>query len=152
DTLDPWPSQGIIGRLGADVWGRYDATFDLGAGAVLLSRPRLSMSGDFQRCEKDGQLSEENFFELEGATGPDGIEAVATLWRSLPTGGRLYLDVQNDSMPCRLGFSFPPTDRGASAHHLFPWAEAEKKFPDCVAALKHATALKPGLFEESPHE
>jgi hypothetical protein len=64
----------------------------------------------------------------------------------------MYFDIQNDAMPCRIGISFPPTDRGASSHHLFPWAEAEKKFPECAQALKSAVTLKPGLFEESPLE
>ncbi len=150
DALDGWPAQGVVGRLGADVWGRFDATFDLGAGAVLLSRPRLSISGDIQRCERAGELSEEGCFELEGAPTGEGVEAVATLWRSLPTGGRLYLDVQSEGLACRVGISFPPSDRGVSAHHLFPWASAVKDFPGCAAALKKAKAVKPGLFEESP--
>ncbi len=152
DPLDGWPTEGIIGRLGADVWSHFDAVFDLGAGAVLLSRPRLSVSGDVQRCERGGQSSEEACFELEGASGGDGVEAVATLWRSLPTGGRLYLDVASEGLTCRVGITFPPSDRGVSAQHLFPWEQVAKDFPACASALKRATSVKPGLFEESPLE
>ena len=143
-----------VGALGGDVWGRFHAVIDPGAGLLLLRRPKVSASRSAQRCaEANGDVSEEACFALRADPAPGGFHAAATLWRDLPEGGRLYLqplDAQGRplSTGCQVGFTFEPSDRGASAERTLPWAALEKTLPPCARALREAKGAALGLFEE----
>jgi hypothetical protein len=146
------PPHGISGLLGADVWGRFDAALDLQAGLLVLRRPRTLTSGSRAQCERGGTSSEDQCFELH--TRRDGrgtLVATATVWRSLPDGARLLLEVPGASgARCRVGFTFPPGDRGRSTQHAFPWDRLVQSMPECGASLAASQALTFGLYEEEP--
>jgi hypothetical protein len=150
--LDPkWEGKGVAGVLGGDVWGRFDSVIDVQAGVLWLKRPRVLESGTVQRCVRGAVTGEEGCYELFAKGSPAGLEAAVTLWRSLPSGGRLYLDVTADAAPpCRIGFSFGPSDRGASAHFLFPWGRMTESMPECAAAFAAAKGAKFSLYEDGP--
>jgi len=146
------PPHGIAGLLGADVWGRFDAAIDLQAGLLVLRRPRLFTSGARATCERAGAASEDACFELE--TRRDArrtLVATATIWRPLPEGARLVLEgPAATGARCRVGFTFPPGDRGRSTQHAFPWARLVQSMPECAASLASAESLSFGLYEEEP--
>ncbi len=135
-----------LGVLGCDVGGRFDAIIDVQAGVLLLQRPRVLASGAHERCERGGALDEESCFELEVEKRPGGIVATGTIWRSLPEGGRLHLELLGDKGPiassCRLGFTFSATDRGDSTQHSLPWERLKQTMPACAQALASATRVE----------
>jgi len=150
--LDPtWKGKGAAGVLGGDVWGRFDSVIDVQAGLLWLERPRVLESGLVQRCVRGETTDEEGCYQLQANGTPQGLEAAVTLWRSLPMGGRLYLDVTAEALPpCRIGFSFGPSDRGASAHFVFPWARMTESMPECAAAFAAAKGATFSLYEDGP--
>jgi hypothetical protein len=146
------PQPAALGVLGCDLWGRFDAVIDVAAGVLLLQRPRVLASGSHHRCERAGKLDEEACFELEVAEGRGALLATGTVWRALPEGGRLHLDFSSPngklSAPCRMGFTFSPTDRGDNTQHELPWEELEQVMPACARALKGATRIELSMFED----
>lgn len=146
------PPHGVAGLLGADVWGRFDVAVDLKAGLLVLRRPRVFTSGARAQCERAGSAAEDRCFELHTRRDGTGtLVATATVWRQLPEGARLLLDVAGaESSRCRVGFSFPPGDRGRSAQHSFPWDRLVQSMPECAATLAAAPGLTFGLYEEEP--
>lgn len=152
-ALGTWPQQAIAGELGADVWGRYDATFDLAAGVLRLERPRVLISGEHQRCVDGAAANEEACFQLHTAPRPSGgFDVALTVWRSLPRGGRFVLDVTTPgALPCRVGFTLSPQDRGAGLIAELPrTGPGSDGLETCVASLSKATSLKLAAFDETP--
>jgi hypothetical protein len=149
------PEQGAAphvpqGLLGADVWGRFDSFIDLSGGVVVLHRPRVLLSGARAQCERGGVVSEESCFELHSQPFDGGVEVGLAVWRALPNGARVTLDLEGAAgAPCRVGLTFPATDRGRNASHRLPWARLRDVLPACGEALSHATRATPGLFEDS---
>ena len=142
----------VLGVIGSDVWGRWDAVLDVRAGVLLLSRPRVSAAGTQQRCERGGKSSEEACYQLNVTRDPS-LAATATVWRTLPEGGRLHLDFvgpggQPISTVCRLGFTFSPGGRGESTQHQLPWNRLEQVMPACAEAIKQSTSVELSLFED----
>lgn len=141
-----------LGVLGADLWGRFDAVIDVGAGVLMLQRPRVLASGAHQRCDRGGRVDEEACFELQVTKTAGAVTATGTIWRALPEGGRLHLDFTGAngkiSSPCRMGFTFSATDRGDSTQHVLPWLELEKVMPACVVAMKGVTGAELSMFED----
>ncbi len=150
--LDPkWQGKGVAGVVGGDVWGRFDAVIDVRGGVLWLKRPRVLESGAVQRCVRGAVTGEEGCYELFAKGTPTGLEAAVTLWRALPSGARLYLDVHAEpAPPCRLGISFGPADRGASAHFVFPWGRMTESMPACAAAFAAAKGASFSMVEEGP--
>lgn len=146
------PPHGIAGLLGADVWGRFDVAIDLDAGVLVLRRPRLLTSGARAQCGPEGAASEAACFELHTARDARGtLLATATVWRPLPDGARLLLDVPGAAgARCRVGFTFPPGDRGRSTQHALPWDRLVEAMPECAAMLASAKDVTFGLYEEEP--
>jgi hypothetical protein len=140
------------GVLGADVWGRFDAIIDLTQGLVVLHRPRVLTSGSRAQCERDGRLGEDVCFEITQRHQPGGIVVGMATWRALPEGGRVSFDFGGVDPSCRVGFTFPPTDRGRSTLHELPWGRLGEVMPACAAALATATRVEPGLFQDGPLE
>ncbi len=140
------------GVLGCDLWGRFDAVIDVGAGVLLLQRPRVLASGAHQRCDRGGRIDEESCFELQVAKTKASLVATGTIWRALPEGGRLHFDFSSAkgkiSSPCRMGLTFSPTDRGESTQHDLPWEQLASVMPACANALKDATAVELSMFED----
>jgi hypothetical protein len=137
------------------VWGRFRATFDLGAGVLRLERPRLATARGVQRCPVGAGegASEDACFSLHAEPGPGGVEVSAAVWRDLPEGGRLYLQLMDaEGQPlatgCQMGFTFEPSDRGATVAHRVPWAGLEATLPGCARALSQARGAVLALFEE----
>jgi hypothetical protein len=143
------PAHGVAGILGADAWGRFDASIDLDASLLVLRRPRTLNSGSRTQCDRQGQLSEESCFSLNTAHEQSGIVATSTIWKPLREGGRVYLDVvPAASLSCRIGFTFSPGDRGRSTQHHFPWNRLFLGMRGCADALAQATDVRLGLYEE----
>ncbi len=148
---DAWAAESIAGVLGGDVWGRFDAVIDVQGQVLWLKRPRVMESGSVQRCVRGDVTGEEGCYELVSRGTPEGLEAVVTLWRALPSGGRLYLDVVGDpAPPCKIGFSFSAADRGSSAHFVFPWGRLRESMPECAAALASAKGAAFSIYEDGP--
>ncbi|HZA52170.1 MAG TPA: hypothetical protein VE549_15605, partial [Myxococcaceae bacterium] len=119
---DPDWSGASLGRLGGDVWGKFVFLLDARAGVLVLRRPRLVSSLSRQRCGASPDASEEKCFELHQRASLDGVELVATVWRDLPQGASVHLEVLDGegailARRCRVGFSFTPTGRGVSTAH-----------------------------------
>ncbi len=145
------PPHAVHGLLGADAWSRFYMTYDVGSSVLVLRRPRVFVSGSQARCERGEQVSEEACFELHATPSGDGIDVTATVWRPLPLGAQLSLDVIGGAGTCRLGITFSPGDRGRSTHHHFPWKKLGDSMPACGGeAFKGVTSVSPGLLEESP--
>jgi hypothetical protein len=154
---DPaWKNPAAAGLLGSDVWGRFHATIDIGAGLLILRRPRTSSAGDRQLCAvADGRASEEACFVLNASKLGDSLSVVSAIWRDLPEGGRLHLDpVDAQGRPlqsaCQYGLSFQPGDRGLSMRRDFPWQAVEQAFPECAEAVRRADGFALSLFEDGP--
>lgn len=148
---EKWNAKGSAGVLGGDVWGRFDAVIDVQGGVLWLSRPRVLQSGTVQRCVRGELTGEEGCYELAAQGTPEGLDAKVTLWRALPSGGRLYLDIRSEPQPpCRVGFSFGLADRGSSAHFVFPWGRMSESMPQCAAALARAKGAAFSLYEDGP--
>lgn len=148
---EKWQGKTAAGVLGGDVWGRFDAVIDVQAQVLWLKRPRVMQSGAVQRCVRGDITGEEGCYELVARGTPQGLEAAVTLWRALPSGGRLYLDVPVEpAPPCKIGFSFSAADRGSSAHFLFPWGRLRESMPECAAALAGAKTASFALYEDGP--
>ncbi|MBX5482546.1 MAG: hypothetical protein IRZ16_12020 [Myxococcaceae bacterium] len=150
-----WSNPGAVGLLGGDVWGRFVATVDVAAGVLALERPRVFSSGGRQRCvtAADGSASEEACFVLHQTRTEEGLDVVTTVWRDLPRGARVYFDVlDGQGQPiggmCRVGFTFPRSDRGVTAAHELPWKGLVRGLPGCAQALAHAAEVRFGLWEE----
>jgi hypothetical protein len=156
-ALDEWKGEGIIGVVGGDVWGRFIAVIDAAAGVLVLKRPRVFASGDRQRCAGQGGPSEEACFVLHQEDVEGGVDLVATLWRELPRGARVYLDVldaqgQALSTTCRVGLSFGRSDRGITAAHRIPWQGLTRSLPSCADQLSSAAQVRFSLWEEEAHD
>lgn len=136
------------GVLAPDVWGRFDAVIDLSRGMVLLHRPRLSPEGTRPHCEREGRIGEDACFELSQRRSPGGLTVGLVTWRALPEGGRVTFDFAGADPECRVGYTFPPTDRGQSLTQELPWPRLRQAFPACAASLAEATRVEPGLFQE----
>jgi hypothetical protein len=157
-VLREMPEEGVLKRveqgvLGGDIWGRYDAVIDVKANVLLLQRPRVLASGSHQQCDRNGALNEESCYQLEVEKAAHGLVATGTIWRALPEGGRLHLDFISDekgllSPPCRMGFTFSPTDRGDSTQHELPWARLRETMPACAQAVAKATRIEMSMFED----
>lgn len=148
---EKWEGKSAAGVLGGDVWGRFDAVIDVQGQVLWLKRPRVLQSGNVQRCVRGETTGEEGCYELVARGTPEGLEAAVTLWRALPSGGRLYLDVPGEpAPPCKIGMSFSAADRGSSAHFLFPWGRLTESMPECAAALKAAKTAQFSLYEDGP--
>jgi hypothetical protein len=146
------PPHGVAGLLGADAWGRFDAAVDLQAGVLVLRRPRVLTSGARAQCGPEGAASEAACFELHTSRDARGtLLATTTVWRALPGGARLVLDVPGAAASrCRVGFTFPPGDRGRSSQHALPWQGLLQAMPGCAAALASANDVSFGVYEEEP--
>ena len=140
------------GVLGADVWARFDAVIDMKEGLVVLHRPRVLTSGARTLCERDGRLGEDVCFEVTQRQTPGATVVGMATWRPLPEGGRITFDFAGVDPPCRIGYSFPPTDRGRSTLHELPWERLKQVMPACAASLASAKAVEPGLFQDGPLE
>lgn len=145
------PPHGVVGVLAADAWGRFEATIDLGAGVLVLQRPRVLSAGDRFQCAR-GELAptEDGCFELQQARGPEGLLVTATVWSPLREGGRLYLDFPGLSPVCRVGFTFDRGDRGRSTQHAVPWTRLFESMKDCAESLAPAKEVALALYEDSP--
>ncbi len=160
EASDEWKAQGVIGVLGGDVWGKFVATIDPAAGVLALRRPKVVRAGSVQRCVPPGPYtsrrpppSEDACFVLNQRPAEGGTEMIATVWRELPKGARVYLDLidekgQEISSTCRLGLTFGRSDRGVSAAHRLPWSGLGESMPDCAAAISSAAAVRFSLWEE----
>ncbi len=138
------------GVLGADVWGRFHMAYDVREGLLVLSRPRVFLSGARARCEREGVTSAEVCFEVQSEV-VDGLLAVtATVWSPLPDGVQLSLDVVGGDGSCRVGVTFPAGDRGVSTHHRFPWPKLTEVLPSCARAFEGVTGAVPGGLDEVP--
>lgn len=151
----PWKGQLAKGLLGADILGRFHFVLDVPAGVLVLHRPRVVASADRVQCQLGGALDEESCFELDLHKVQGGFSTSVGVWKALPRGGTLHLDLigpggERLTSACALGFAFSPTDRGATTQHDFPWPRLKSKVPACAEALKGAERLRPGLFEEAP--
>lgn len=145
------PPLGVAGLIAADIWGRFETAIDLGAGVLLLHRPRLIAAGDRFRCaRKDDGLSEDACFELHQAKTGQALSVTTTIWRPLRDGGRVYLDFPGVTPACRVGLTFDAGDRGRTTQHLFPWARLFETMKPCAEALASAPQASLGLFEDSP--
>ena len=144
------PPHAVQGLIGADTWSRFFMTYDVGSSVLVLRRPRVFVSGPHARCERGGVVSEEACFELHSVAASDGIDVTATVWRPLPTGAQLSLDLVGGTGSCHLGITFSPGDRGRSTQHHFPWKRLGEAIPACGDAFKGVTSVVPGLLEESP--
>jgi hypothetical protein len=149
-----WTAQSPVGVLGSDAWGRFDALIDLQHRYLLLARPRLSGADDHGRCEGPEGASEEACFALTSTASPHGPRVTATVWRDLPRGARVYLDVlDSNGQPlgrgCRVGFSFLAGTRGASMAHAIPWPRLETLLPGC-ADLSRAASFRLGGLDDGP--
>lgn len=139
-----------LGVLGSDVWERFDTVVDVGAGVLVLARPRLATAGGRSLCDVGAGLDEASCFGLRTrALAGRGVAVTAALHRALPGGGRLYLDIAGTVGSCRAGFSFPPGGPGRSTQHVFPLGRAA--LPGCQAQLEGARGLELGLFEDGAH-
>jgi hypothetical protein len=113
--LDPlFRSRHVVGLLGADAWGRFTATVDATAGVLLLER--AVAPGDSAGAQ-DGVV-------LEAGGSPRHVGLV--LRQDEPAGARVYLQpVDGQGQPlgegCRMGFTFPPSDRGTSLRFPGTW-------------------------------
>jgi len=149
-----WRNPAAVGMMGSDVWGRYRSTIDLQAGVLILRRPKASSAGGRQLCPSaDGAASEEACFVLHAAKLGDSLSAVGAVWRDLPEGGRLYVDlIDRQGRPlqsvCQFGLSFPPGERGFSIRRDFPWPAVEKALPECAEVVHQADGFSLSLFEE----
>ncbi len=156
EGVEQWEGQGVLGVIGGDVWGRFHTVIDAGAGVLVLRRPRLFASGTRQRCARpDGAPNEEACFVLHQRDTDEGVQFVVTMWRELPRGGRVYLDVldakgESTSATCRVGMSFARSDRGVSAAHPLPWDGLTRAMPGCAEGLGAAARVRFSLWEEEP--
>lgn len=144
------PPHALQGLIGADAWSRFFMVYDVGSSVVMLRRPRVFVSGSQAKCERGGAVSEEACFEVSAKPSGDGVDVTAMVWRPLPRGAQLSLDLTGGTGTCRLGFTFSPGDRGRGTHHHFPWKKLGESVPGCAEAFKGVTAVSPGLLEESP--
>jgi hypothetical protein len=154
---DPDWSGASLGTLGGDVWGKFVFLLDARAGVLLLRRPRLVASPSRQRCGPSQAATEERCFELHQRASADGVELVATIWRDLPEGASVHLEVLDGegaivARRCRVGFSFTPTGRGVSTAHRLPWPTLSRSLPACARALAHAASVRYALLQDGPVE
>lgn len=144
------PPHAVQGLIGADAWGRFLTAYDVGSSTLVLRRPRVFVSGSSARCERGGSISEEACFELHATPVPDGVDITGTVWRPLPQGAQLSLDLVGGTGACHVGLSFSAGDRGRSTQHHFPWKKLGESLPGCADAFQGVTAVNLGLLEESP--
>ncbi len=150
-----WRNPSTLGRLSADVWGRFQATVDVQGDTLVLRRPRVEASGARQRCARGGtEPREESCFGLHVRRTQEGREVVTgAVFRDLPEGGQVHLQPLGEggaplSLDCKVGFSFSPTSRGVSTQHLVPWPKLAESMPECHEALMTARGYALELFEE----
>ncbi len=136
------------GLIGADVWGRFVTSYDVGSSVLVLRRPEVELSGARTLCKRAGHSSQENCFEVKAQPADGGIDVTAAIWRPLPLGARLSLDVEGGTGNCRIGLSFSPGDRGRSTSHHFPWNKLGAGNAACQEAFYGVTQVSPGLLEE----
>ena len=142
--LDPlFRSSHVVGLLGADAWGRFTATVDATAGVLLLERAAAPVA---DTAEQAGFS-----FDAAGALGSVGL----SLLRDEPAGARVYLQpVDGQGQPlgegCRMGFTFPPSDRGTALRFPGSWADLARSIPECAAALSSAASLQWQRREPGP--
>lgn len=152
DVIEGDAPQSTMGTISADVWGRFEMTYDVQAGFLRLSQPGLHREGARFTCDAPGvEASETNCFELHSRKTDDGLSTVTSLWRPLEKGARLYFDTTGPvTPPCRIGVTFSEGSSGRSTQHLFPWQRLSQVMPECAEALNQATGVTFGLFEEGP--
>jgi hypothetical protein len=152
--LDPdFQSSHVLGLLGADTWGRFRATVDLAAGALLLERVKVSAEVPARCSGAEGEPTEAGCFELESGGAPPSV--ALSLHRDEPRGARVYVQpLAADGTPvhteCRIGFSLPPSDRGSAAQFTGSWADLARSFPPCAAALTSAVRFGFERYEPGP--
>jgi hypothetical protein len=145
------PPLGVAGVLAADAWGRFHVAIDVGAGVLMVHRPRLFAAGERYQCSIGAAgLSEDACFELHQVRGATSVAVTATVWRPLATGGRVYLDFPGVTPSCRVGFTFDTGDRGRNTQHLVPWPRLFETMKPCAQTLASAKDVTLGLFEDSP--
>lgn len=151
-----WTSPAALGRLGPDVWGRFRAAIDVGAGVMLLTRPRVTDDG---RCTplEGGAPREDACYVLSARRAFGRLEVTGAVLRELPRGARV--DVQltgQDGQPlapaCRLGLTFPEGARGASTQHLVPWGQLLRTLPACAELFEAARDASIAGAEDGPAE
>jgi len=143
-------TKGVVGVIAADLFGRFEASIDVSAGVLFLHRPRLLSAGArFQCARGDASPTEDACFELEHRSTPGGVLVSATVWRPLPEGGRLSLDLGEAAASCRVGLTFERGDRGRSTQHLIPWARLLEVLKPCAKSLSTASTASLALFEDS---
>ncbi|WNG15038.1 hypothetical protein [Cystobacter fuscus] len=157
-----WKNPTTLGRLGADVWGRFRATVDVQGSTLVLRRPRVVTVEGRQRCARPGASAapeeprEEACFALHVRRGAGERTAVTgAVFRDLPGGGRVHLEPLGEdgkplSLECQVGFSFSPTSRGVTTQHLVPWPKLAQSMPECAEALRSVRGYALALFEEGP--
>lgn len=143
------PPHAVQGLIGADAWSRFFMAYDVGSSVLVLRRPRVFVSGTHARCERGGVTSEEACFELSAAPVADGLDITAAVWRPLPQGAQLSLDLTGGTGTCRLGFTFSAGDRGRTTHHHFPWKKLGESIPACADAFKGVTGVTPGCSKRA---
>lgn len=153
-----WERESLVGTLGSDAWGRFDALIDLAGHALVLSRPHLEGTLSGSRCGAPGQASGEACFQLRNdrVTDLDSTQrtrAVVTVWRALPRGGRVEVeplgaDGKLLTVPCRFGFNFSPQPAGASLAQTFPWPTLVQALPECAKSLEAARSFQFAIWSE----
>ena len=153
--LDPdFRSSHVLGLLGADTWGRFRATVDAAAGALLLERVQVTAEPPARCAGGDTEAPSEGGCFALGSTGSSASVALA-VHRDEPRGARVYVQpLSDDGTPvqsdCRLGFSLPPSDRGTALHFSGSWKELARAFPECAAPLAGATRFRWERVESGP--
>lgn len=156
-----WKNPTTLGRLGADVWGRFRATVDVQGNTLVLRRPRVVDVEGPPRCARPGASASEepraeSCFALHTRRGTgDRLALTGAVFRDLPEGGRVHLEPLGEdgkplSLDCKVGFSFSPTSRGATTQHLVPWPKLVQTMPECAEVLKSVRGYALALFEEGP--
>lgn len=152
--LDPeFQSSHVLGLLGADTWGRFKATVDPAAGALLLERVRVTADAPARCGGAEGEPTEAGCFEVESGGTPPTV--ALSLHRDEPRGARIYVQpLDADGAPvqteCRIGFSLPPSDRGTAAQFTGTWADLARSFPECAAPLSAAARFRFERHEPGP--
>jgi hypothetical protein len=114
----------VVGRLGADVWGRFHTILDVKAGILRLARPRIGS----ETCSSASCVQTEVLQRAEGSK-----EATVTLWGVLPEGGVAHLQARNEAgvALCDLALWWTPSSAGESLS--FPLTGSEVVGGGCAA-------------------
>lgn len=131
----------VVGRLGADVWGRFHSILDVKAGVLRLSRPRTSAAP----CTSPSCVQAEVLQRAGGAR-----EAVVALWGELSEGGVAHLQARDEKGAglCNLELWWPPSGAGESL--ALPLAGSEAMGSGCAATADTLVVTEVGVRAERP--